>query len=50
VKRLEDLVGRVLVAMRERDAAVSDAERRAGQVLRAMTEDEGLSVREAAEW
>jgi hypothetical protein len=49
-KRLEDLAVRVLVAVRERDAAVSDAERRAGEALREMTEDEGLSVREAVEW
>ena len=49
-KRLEDLAVRVFVAVGERDAAVVDAERRAGQALREMTEDEGLSVREAAEW
>jgi len=49
-KRLEDLAVRVLVAIRERDAAVIDAERRAGQALREMTEDEGLSVREAVQW
>ena len=49
-KRLEDLAVRVLVAVRERDAAVADAERRAGKALREMTEDEGLSVREAVEW
>jgi len=48
-KRLEDLAVRVLVAVRERDAAVADAECRAGQALREMTEDEGLSVREAVE-
>ena len=30
-KRLEDLVVRVLVAVRERDAAVADAARRAGR-------------------
>jgi hypothetical protein len=48
--RLEDLVVRVVVAVRERDAAVVAAERRAGQALRAMSEDEGLSVREAVEW
>ena len=41
---------RVLVAMRERDAAVADAERRAGKALWEMTEGEGLSVREAVEW
>ena len=49
-KRLEDLVVRVLVAVRERDAAVADADRRAGEALREMTKDEGLSVREAVEW
>src|SRR5450631_3407340 len=49
-KRLEDLAVRVLVAVGERDAAVADAERRAGEALREMTEDEGLSVREVVEW
>jgi hypothetical protein len=49
-KRLEDLAVRVLVAVGERDAAVIDAERRAGKALREMTEDDGLSVREAIEW
>jgi len=49
-KRLEDLAVGVLVAVRERDAAVADAECRAGQALREMTEDEGLTVREAVEW
>ncbi|MHB8186743.1 MAG: hypothetical protein ACYDDU_11810 [Dermatophilaceae bacterium] len=49
-KRLEDLAVRVLVAIRERDAAVADADRRAGKAVREMTEDEGLSVREAVEW
>jgi hypothetical protein len=49
-KRLEDLVVRVLVAVGERDAAVADAERRAGEALREMADDEGLSVREAVEW
>jgi hypothetical protein len=49
-KRLEGLVVRVLVAVRERDAAVVDADRRAGQALREMTEDEGFSVHEAVEW
>ena len=49
-KRLEGLAGAVLVAMRERDAAVAAAERRAGQALQGMTEDEGLSIREAVEW
>ncbi len=37
-------------ALGERDGAVKDAERRAGEALRAMSEDEGLLVREAVEW
>jgi hypothetical protein len=49
-KRLEDLAVRVLIAVRERDAAVADAERRAGQALCEMLEEQGLSVREAVEW
>jgi hypothetical protein len=48
-KWLEDLVVRVLVAVRERDAALADADRRVGKALREMT-DEGLSVPEAVEW
>ena len=40
----------MLTALGERDALVRDAERRAGQALRTMTEDEGLSVREAVDW
>src|SRR5688500_5870951 len=46
-RRLEGLAITVLTALGERDAAVRDAERRAGQALQMMTEDEGLSVREA---
>jgi|SRR5450759_1812465 hypothetical protein len=49
-KRLEYLAVRVLVAIRERDAAVAEGDRRAGKALREMTEDEGLSVREVVEW
>ena len=49
-KRLEYLAVRVLVAIRERDAAVVEADRRAGKALAEMTGDEGLSVREAVEW
>ena len=49
-KRLEGLAVRVLVAVRERDAVVAAAEHRAGEALRVMTEDEGLSVREAVQW
>jgi hypothetical protein len=49
-RRLEDLAVAVLTALGERDALVRDAERRAGQALRTMTEDEDLSLREAAVW
>jgi hypothetical protein len=49
-RRLEALAVEVLTAPGERDALVRDTERRAGQALRTMTEDEGLSLREAVEW
>jgi hypothetical protein len=49
-RRLEGLAVAVLTAIGERDGAVWDAERRAGEALRTMTGDEGLSVRAAAEW
>jgi hypothetical protein len=49
-KRLEHLAVRVLVAIRERDAAMAHADRRAAKALREMTEDEGLSIREAVQW
>ena len=49
-RRLERLAVAVLTALGERDAAVRDAERRAGQALRTMTDDEGLSLREAVDW
>jgi len=48
-RRLEGLAVEVLTALGERDGAVPD-ERRAGQALQTMTEDEGQSVREAVEW
>jgi hypothetical protein len=44
-RRLEVLAVEVLTAIGERDGAVWDAERRAGQALRTMTDDEELSVR-----
>jgi hypothetical protein len=40
----------VLIALGERNVAVRDAEWRAGGALLAMTDYEGLSVREAVEW
>jgi hypothetical protein len=49
-RRLEALAVAVLTALGERDARVRDAERLAGQALRTMTDDEGLSVREAVDW
>jgi hypothetical protein len=49
-RRLEALAIAVMTALGERDRAVKDAERRAGEALRAMSEDEGLSVREVVEW
>jgi hypothetical protein len=49
-RRLEALEVEVLTALGERDALVRDAERRAGQALRTMTDEEGLSPREAVEW
>jgi hypothetical protein len=44
-RRLEALAVAVLTALGERHALVWDAERRAGQALRSMTNDEGLSLR-----
>ena len=49
-RRLEALVVTILTALGERDALVRDAELRAGQALWTMTEDEGLSLREAVDW
>jgi hypothetical protein len=49
-RRLEGLAAAVLTALGERDALVRDAEQRAGQALRTMTDEEGLSLREAVDW
>ena len=49
-RRLEALAVAVLTALGERDALIRDAEQRAGQALRSMTDDEGLSLREAVDW
>lgn len=46
-RRLEALAVAVLTALGERDALIRDAERRAGQAPRTMSEDEGLSARSA---
>jgi hypothetical protein len=49
-RRLEQAAIRVLVALRERDEAAAECERRAGVALCEMTQDEGLSIREAVDW
>jgi hypothetical protein len=49
-RRLGALPVAVLTALGERDALVQDAERQAAQALRTMTDDEGLSRREAVDW
>lgn len=48
--RTVDLAEQVMVAIGERDAAVAEAEKRAGVALRELTEVEGLSLGEAVEW
>ena len=42
-RRLEDLVVAVLTALGDRNRAVRDAKRRAGEALRVMTDDGDLS-------
>ena len=49
-RRVVDLAERVMVAVGQRDAAVAEAEKRAGEALAEMTESEGLSLSEAVEW
>jgi hypothetical protein len=49
-KRLEDLAVQVMTAVGERDAAVAEAEKRAGNALHEMTTVQGLTLREAVEW
>jgi len=49
-RRLEGLAVDVAVALRERDAAVAEAEHRAGEALRTLTLGEGLTLREAVGW
>src|SRR4051794_12864799 len=40
----------VVLALRERDSWVRECERRAGEALVALVEEEGLSVRDAVGW
>ena len=49
-RRVIDLAEQVMIAVGERDAAVAEAEKRAGEALRELTEREGLSLGEAVEW
>lgn len=49
-RRFADLAEQAMVALGERDVAVAAAERRAGEALREMTEQEGLSLRDAVQW
>jgi hypothetical protein len=48
--RTIELAEKVMVAIGERDAAVAEAEMRAGAALRQLTDVEGLSLAEAVEW
>ena len=49
-RRVIDLAEQVMVAIGQRDAAVAETEKRAGEALRKLTEVEGLSLGEAVEW
>lgn len=44
-RRVVDLAEQVMVAIGQRDAAVAETEKRAGDALRELTEVEGLSLR-----
>ena len=49
-RRVVDLAEQVMVAIGQRDAAVAEAEKRAGEALRELTEVEGMPLGEAVEW
>ncbi|MFC6851764.1 hypothetical protein [Aquipuribacter hungaricus] len=49
-QRVEALVVEVLVAVRERDAAIASAEARAGAALDRIVQQERLTVREVVDW
>ena len=49
-QRVEALVVEVMVAVRERDAAIGSAEARAGDALDRMVQRERLTVREVVDW
>lgn len=49
-KRLARAGEKVAVELARRDAAVAEHERQAGEAVRLMVQDEGLTVREALAW
>jgi hypothetical protein len=49
-RRITALVEQVLIAIGQRDAAVAEAEKRAGEALAELTESERLSLSDAVEW
>ena len=49
-QRVEGLVVEVLVAVRERDAAIEAADTKAGKALNRMVQGERLTVREVVKW
>ena len=49
-KRVSALGVQVMVALGDRDEVVARCERRAGEALRATTEDQGLGLAEAVQW
>jgi hypothetical protein len=49
-RRLAKCGETVAVALAERDAVVTNCEQRAGQALRSLIEEEGLSTQEALAW
>jgi hypothetical protein len=49
-RRVIDLAERAVVAIAERDTAVTETGKRAGEALRELTQRDGSSLSEAVEW
>jgi hypothetical protein len=49
-RRRSVLAVQVVTALAERDALLAACDRRAGQALTGLTDEEGLSLREAVDW
>ncbi|WP_404351804.1 hypothetical protein LG324_03465 [Phycicoccus jejuensis] len=49
-RRRSGLAVTVVTALAERDELMRECEARAGEALRALTEDEGLTLAEAVQW